>query len=106
MLRAIKDLEFDYAMKKVAQRDFEEMSARLRARAIGLMRQLETDGGYRAQIEREIAQRLQPKESAPSGAPAGTEQPAMAAASVCTCGTANDNDARFCKNCGTSLTAA
>ena len=41
MLRSIKELEFDFAMKKVAQADFDEMSARLRARAIGLMRQLD-----------------------------------------------------------------
>src|SRR5688572_29358718 len=41
VLRSIKDLEFDFAMKKMSQSDYEELSARLRARAVGLMRQLD-----------------------------------------------------------------
>lgn len=60
VLRSIKDLEFDFAMKKVAKRDFDEMSTRLRARAIGLMRQLDTNGGYRETIEAELRARLKP----------------------------------------------
>ena len=59
VLRSIKDLEFDFAMKKIAKPDFDEMSTRLRARAIGLMRQLETSGGYRETIEAELRGRLQ-----------------------------------------------
>ena len=58
VLRSIKDLEFDFAMKKIAKPDFDEMSTRLRARAIGLMRQLETSGGYRETIEAELRGRL------------------------------------------------
>ena len=41
VLRSIKELEFDRAMGKVSEKDFVEMSARLRARAAGLMRQLD-----------------------------------------------------------------
>ncbi len=102
VLRAIKDLEFDRGMKKIDQADFDEMSARLRRRAVGLMQQLEGAGAHRDRIERELAERL-------SKSPAGKAKPAPRPASVATCascGTANDADARFCKECGTKLEAA
>jgi hypothetical protein len=111
VLRAIKDLEFDFAMKKVAQHDFEEMSTRLRARALGLMHQLDSSGGYRDAIEREIAARLGRDVTANVAAVAGgTRAVTVAAATsdaiVCACGTANDHDARFCKNCGAKVAVA
>src|SRR5436190_8408116 len=40
VLRSIKELEFDRAMGKVSEKDFEEMAGRLRARAINLRKQL------------------------------------------------------------------
>src|SRR5579885_2885722 len=57
-LRAIKDLEFDRAMGKLAESDFVEMSGRLRTRAARIMRQLDAGSGYREQIERDIAARM------------------------------------------------
>jgi hypothetical protein len=39
VLRSIKELEFDRAMGKLSPRDFDEMSARLRARAMMLIKQ-------------------------------------------------------------------
>jgi hypothetical protein len=92
VLRSIKELEFDFAMKKIAKADFDEMSTRLRARAIGLMRQLDESVGYRGEIEREINNRL--------GATGAT-----GATGACQCGTVNDADAKFCKNCGSKLAA-
>ena len=107
VLRSIKELEFDRAMKKVSARDFDEMAGRLRARAMSLMRQLDADAGYRELIEREVQARLatgktpgrerQPAPSTPASvAPAPT-------AAVCGCGTSNDADAAFCKRCGLKL---
>ena len=58
MLRSIKELEFDRAMGKVSEKDFAEMSGRLRARAARLMRQLDAGAGYRSEIEQEIAKRI------------------------------------------------
>ena len=58
VLRSIKELEFDFAMGKIAKADFDEMSGRLRARALGLMRQLDAGGGYREQIAKEVEERL------------------------------------------------
>jgi hypothetical protein len=57
VLRSIKELEFDYAMKKIAKSDFDEMSTRLRARAMGLMRQIDA-GGYKHVIEQELNTRI------------------------------------------------
>ncbi|HUQ88947.1 MAG TPA: zinc ribbon domain-containing protein [Vicinamibacterales bacterium] len=88
VLRSIKELEFDFAMGKIAKTDFDEMSGRLRGRALGLMRQLDEGGGYRDQIAREVEQRLGVKELI---------------AGMCDCGTQNDPDAKFCKNCGARL---
>lgn len=95
VLRSIKELEFDYAMGKVAKADFDEMSARLRGRAAGLMRQLDAGGGYKEQIAKEIEQRL----GSPDPAPAVAVQ----AGECSQCGTVNDEDAKFCKNCGAKL---
>ncbi len=58
VLRSIKELEFDRAMGKVSTKDFDEMAGRLRARAMSLMRQLDTEAGYRELIERELQARL------------------------------------------------
>jgi len=108
VLRSIKELEFDRAMGKLADSDFEEMSERLRARAVGLMRQLEaTHAAPRERIERELADRLARDARRGGGVvktPAPAPAPAEVVAAMCeACGTSNDADARFCKECGTKL---
>ena len=82
VLRSIKELEFDRAMKKISDEDFSAISARLRARALALMQDLE---------------RL------PSTPEPARPQPKSVAAVCASCGTRNDVDARFCKSCGTAL---
>lgn len=107
-LRAIKDLEFDRAMKKVSEDDFREMSAPLRGRAARLIRQLDASVGYRSHVERDLAKRLgdratvdAPRDAAPSDE---AVEPRTPATRTCTgCETANDADARFCKACGAKL---
>ena len=114
-LRSIKELEFDRAMGKLSDADWNEMSGRLRARAGRLMRQLDAGAGYRQQIERDLAKRLatdapktdarlKPSRSIDAGIEAETDDERSATASaerVCgACETANDEDARFCKSCG------
>jgi hypothetical protein len=96
-LRSIKELEFDRAMGKLSQQDFEQMAGRLRARAMGIMTQLDAGTtNYRAQVEKDLAARLGRKPAA-----AAPVQPRP-----CVCGVSNDSDARFCKSCGSKLVTA
>src|SRR5438093_7460781 len=57
-LRSIKELEFDRAMGRLSEDDFNEMSGRLRNRAAGLIKQLDAGVGYREQIEKDLAKRM------------------------------------------------
>ncbi len=84
VLRAIKDLEFDYGMKKVSEADYEDMLGRLKQRALLIMEQLD-------QI--------------PPDAPK-VHEPAAASTRTVTCSrcrTSNEGDAKFCKQCGERL---
>ena len=121
VLRSIKELEFDRGMGKVSEKDFGEMSARLRARAARLMRQLDAGSVYREQIEKEIEKRVGgrragsqtqdpaypiagpvPRPATGSGRPDPVEE--RSGPAVCgACSTPNDPDARFCKSCGARM---
>lgn len=86
VLRSIKELEFDKAMGKISEADFASIAGRLRARALALMEDLD-----RA-----------PVQPAPVKSPPARES---ARATCTTCGTRNDTDAKFCKNCGATLSS-
>ena len=116
VLRSIKELEFDRAMGKLDEQDYEQMSARLRSRAVRLMQQLDnTTSGYREIIERELAARLVRAGSSTKVEPYEEPEPAVgrdaavgldfSRAKCATCGTPNDTDAKFCKSCGSKLLA-
>lgn len=93
VLRSIKELEFDKAMGKVAEADFEEMAGRLRQRAVGLMQRLEAgETGLRDRIARDLA-----------GLRPARPSKTVAAQQCDACTTLNDADARFCKSCGAAL---
>ncbi len=101
-LRSIKELEFDRAMRKVSDKDYNEMSARLRTRAAGLIRQLDAGENYRDTIERELAKRL-----AQSGPKIPPQPPAHPPSKACgACGQPNEADAKFCKHCGAAMETA
>lgn len=106
VMRSIKELEFDFAMGKIAQSDYDEMIGRLRSRAIGLMRQLDAGAGYRGAIEEELKSRLAVRTRGGPKPEAGAEGEPPPAIASCKCGVVNDADARFCKNCGTKLIPA
>ena len=97
VLRAIKDLEFDRGMKKVSEADYADMLERLRARALLLMQQLERTPDLAAVALPEVV-----------GAPAApAEKPRRPVAHTCArCGTRNEPDAKFCKQCGDRLGSA
>jgi hypothetical protein len=95
-LRSIKELEFDRAMGRLSDEDWTEMSGRLRARAARLIKQLDAGAGYRGQIEKDLAKRMEGSQKAPA------ERTDRVCAS---CATTNDPDAKFCKQCGAALAA-
>jgi len=116
VLKAIKEIELDYQMRKLGDRDYREMVERYRNRAMRLISELDAGGDYRGLIEKELKLRLElPVADAPSAAattvadpaptPAATAAPAPAATRpVCaSCKTGNDVDAKFCKSCGGKL---
>lgn len=106
LLRAIKELEFDFGMGKLSQQDYDAVIGTYRLRAIEVMRALEGGDNLHPELQRLLAERdkaapeAAPAAAAPS-APAGTfEQTARICAA---CNGNNDNDARFCKHCGANL---
>ncbi|MEP7116590.1 MAG: zinc ribbon domain-containing protein [Acidobacteriota bacterium] len=107
VLRSIKEVEFDHAMRKTAAADYEEMRDRLKVRAVGLLRQLDS-AGFRAAIERDLAARTP---ATPLAAPiafatATAATPAQATSRACpSCHQANASDARFCTGCGAAFGA-
>ena len=103
-LRTIKELEFDRAMGKLSDADWRDMSARLRARAARLMRQLDTGGGYRQQIERDLDARLKASSLDKARDDAENRTAKASAERICAnCAALNELDARFCKSCGNKL---
>ena len=104
MLKAIKEIELDYQMRKIADRDYREMVERYRARAMRLISEIEAGDDYRALIERELAMRLK-LAGTPAAAPPpeAAAPPAPAARTCAACSARNDEDAHFCKKCGQRL---
>jgi ribosomal protein L40E len=113
VLKAIKEIELDHQMRKIADADYKEMIERYRGRALRLISEIEAGDNFRELIERELKDRLSlmpatapapaaksPEAAAPEAAPAAHEKTGCAA-----CGTINDPDAQFCKKCGAKLAA-
>lgn len=93
VLRSIKELEFDKAMGKVADADYDEMVGRLRQRAVGLMQRIELgEAGLRERINKDLARLATPRNTK-----------TVSARQCGQCQTLNDADARFCKTCGATL---
>ena len=105
VLRSIKELEFDHAMGKLSQKDFDEMAGRLRARALSLMRQLDLNAaGYQTAIESELKTRLERRNQGRNVK--ASPRPVVSGQATCdACAALNDVDAVFCKKCGTRLSA-
>jgi hypothetical protein len=96
VLKAIREIEFDYQMRKIAEADYKEMLQRYRTRAMRIIRELDAGDNYRALIEEELKTRLSAMAAAP--APRTSACPS--------CNTGNDADALFCKKCGNKLGGA
>jgi hypothetical protein len=87
VLRSIKELEFDRAMKKINDQDFAEIGGRLRARALELMEALDRPDAPEV--------RAADRSAKPQGRRDRTTCPS--------CEARVEADARFCKHCGAKL---
>ena len=118
LLRAIKELEFDYGMGKLSKQDYESVSSAYKMRAIEVMRALEGDGGLHPEVAALLrgetlaadvdgpvaAADVADQVAGESPAAATTDDLRVQGGAACpSCATANDDDARFCKRCGTAL---
>jgi hypothetical protein len=100
VLQALKDLEFERSVGKIDEADYQELVQRYRTEAKRLLRAVDEDlAPLRERAAAYVADQLgtgpSPKRSKP---PKKAEDP------VCpSCQTPNDQDAAFCKKCGTKL---
>ena len=129
VLKAIKEIELDHQMRKIADADYRDMIERYRGRAMRLIAEIETGDNFRELIERELKDRLaaaavagsldpaEPSSGDAESAVARRAEPVGDALSVVTtapaartastgcpaCAAINDSDALFCKKCGVKL---
>lgn len=131
LLKALAEVELDYDLGKLSEKDYREASANYRARIARIFRQLDAGSDYEALVAEELKRRRrmasaaakQPAQAEVGAPPAaaeaklpepepgpavgpgpGTEAaPAVAAKPCGKCKTKNDADAEFCKKCGTAL---
>lgn len=109
VLRAIKELDFDFGMGKLSKADYDEIRSAYQVRAVEVMRGLDEAGS----LHPEVAAVLERKRSGASLVPedgAGEDSAPSDAAEqtrACAgCSGDNDLDAKFCKHCGQSLEAS
>jgi hypothetical protein len=132
VLKAIKEIELDHQMRKIADGDYRELIERYRGRAMRLLSEIEAGDNFRELIERELKDRLAgaakassvaSSSSSSSTAAANTDGETTTASAAATatatptasagaaprsctaCGTHNDDDAQFCKKCGVKIAA-
>lgn len=130
VLKAIKDLEFDYQVGKLSEEDYQLYDQRLRRQAVALLQQIEQvapmSSNLDAALEAEIAQHRRVQEptapipskpvpamvatstAVPAPAPVAAQASVMAVASGVSAANGNTNPSsssavRFCTNCGNKL---
>jgi hypothetical protein len=91
VLKAIREIELDYQMRKIGEPDYRDLVQRYRTRAMRIIRELDAGDDYRTIIEEELKTRL---------------AVAATVGGCSSCGAANDREARFCNKCGAKLSAA
>jgi hypothetical protein len=99
VLQALKDLEYERSMGKIAEADYEDLLRRYRAEAKRLLRAVDEDlAPLRARAAAYLTEQLGPQKAAPAAMPIHDR--------ACpSCKTDNDPDALFCKKCGAKLVA-
>lgn len=102
-LKAIKDLEYEKSIGNVNPDDYLELMARYRQEAKEALRAVDEE----RKKKRAAAERLAQQAIATSSVSTLHEEAKSTEPLVCIkCSTINDLDAKFCKKCGTIITAA
>lgn len=104
LLRAIKELEFDFGMGKLSKGDFESVSATYKARAIEVMRALDGAGDLHPELAALLRERAAKREGAGAGSETAhpSEGPQDAPESASTGGTSSGGAASGGASTGTS----
>ena len=125
VLRALKDLDYERSVGKISEEDYLEYSARYRAEAKRLIRDLDENlAEARKQVELELERRIRKLERekdddelpAPTAsveaasnpgkpAPETAKKAEKVARECLACHAQNELDARFCKSCGAGMAA-
>src|SRR5258707_9817440 len=105
VLQALKDLEYERSVGKIAETDYEELLHRYRAEAKRLLRAVDEDlAPLRAKAAAYVAAHIGRDEgvkSGPASEPKAVNKPRTSACPGCQ--VENDDDALFCKKCGAKL---
>lgn len=64
VLKAIKEVELDFQMRKITEQDHREQTQRYRARAMRILAELDAGDDYRSLIEQELKHRLAAQKAA------------------------------------------
>lgn len=64
VLKAIREIDLDFHMRKISEKDHRDLTARYRARALRIIRELDAGDDYRTLIEQELKSRLAATEEA------------------------------------------
>jgi len=104
---AIRDLGFDYNTDKLGEADYEEEVERLKAEAVGIVRQMDDLESAPARGSDSLEAEIEAARRRMEGDPAAAPRPADASAGAgqfCTqCGTQAGAGDRFCASCGNQL---
>ena len=66
VLKAIREIEHDFQMRKISESDYKEMTHRYRTRALRLIREIDAGDDFRGLIEQELKTRLAAQAAAPA----------------------------------------
>jgi hypothetical protein len=104
VLRAIKELDFDYGMGKLSKADYEDIRGTYQVRAVEVMRELDDAGTLHPEVEALLKGRSAEAQEADEPVEGAPEKQVEASPRACSaCGKDNDPDAKFCKHCGHGL---
>lgn len=121
VLRALKDLESEHALGKIDDEDYRDVAARYRDEAKQIMREMDGEVAPMLQEAERVATeylakrgRIRrgdgPADAATADAAAEDDEapraPAESRTACPSCGTSNEADATFCKQCGASMNGA